>query len=236
MRWDPRFATRSPLFAPIVEHARAFERFDVFPSPEAIDEALAPRAGVRFVRQEPRPRRRRAARTAESMYDARIARDGVVPTRPGSWHDLANALVWAAFPRAKRALHERQHAIVTVAPPGVSSRRTREGDCLALLDEGGVVVSSGASVVFGHAIFESIVLGRVPVLASMLELEGDRSASIDARLAAVLADRGRLVDPAELGRTSIGLGGEAADIARESPDRAAQIEPATPREKARPAG
>jgi len=131
-----------------------------------------------------------------------------VPTRPGSWHDLMNALVWATFPRAKRALHERQHRLVVPAAPAESARRPRELDALALLDEGGVVVlaSAGAldegderrgereereergergergeraleeaiaagdatAFVFGHAIYEGLVLGRPAPLASVV--------------------------------------------------------------------
>lgn len=217
LHWDPLFARRSPLFAPIAPFAASFEPASSFPSPEAIDEALSRRAGVRFVRQEPRPRRRRRVpRAIESMYDARIVSEGVVPTRPGSWHDLLNALVWAAFPAAKRALHERQHEIAVAPTPGISAQRTREGDCLALLDEGGVVIAEQAGggeavrAVFGHAIFEALVLGRVPVHASSVGVPVEEAATsalalaaLDASLAALLADRSRLLDPSELGRIAV---------------------------------
>lgn len=211
LHWDPLFARRSPLFAPIAPFAAPFEPAAAFPSPEAIDEALSRRAGVRFVRQEPRPRRRRRVpRAIESMYDARIVSEGVVPTRPGSWHDLLNALVWAAFPTAKRALHERQHEIAVAPTPGISAQRTREGDCLALLDEGGVLVAEqagsgeGVRAVFGHAIFESLVLGRLPVLASTIVLPAcEALEALDAALAGLLADRSRLLDPSELGRIDV---------------------------------
>jgi hypothetical protein len=182
--WDADVAKRSPLFWPI---AGAFERLaqetdgdgSAFPQPETIDAALGGVAGIRFERQRPVSRRRRRPRDPLSMYDARIAREGCVPTRPGSWHDLMNALVWATFPRAKRALHQRQHGLVVPASPGESARRPRELDALALFDEGGLVVTRapGASaaptevelaseieagrataIVFGHAIYEGIVL------------------------------------------------------------------------------
>jgi hypothetical protein len=143
------------------------------------------------------------------MYDARIAREGCVPTRPGSWHDLMNALVWATFPAAKRALHARQHGLVVPAAPGESAHRSRELDALALLDEGGVVVVTPSPIadedalaralargeatasVFGHAIYEGIVLGRPAPLASVVCVAGDP----DLDLAAVVADRGCLVEP-----------------------------------------
>jgi hypothetical protein len=157
------------------------------------------------------------------MYDARIAREGCVPTRPGSWHDLMNALVWATFPLAKRALHERQHGLVVPAAPGESARRPRELDALALLDEGGLIVMSEAPLapddapiaereraleegiasgeatafVFGHAIYEGLVLGRPAPLASVVCAHGKARAIADAdrALAAVVADRARIVDP-----------------------------------------
>lgn len=235
--WDFDLASRSPLFWPIAGAmaglAEAMARgavagsTAVFPQPETIDAALGPLAGIRFERQRPVSRRRRRPKDPASMYDARITRDGCVPTRPGSWHDLMNALVWATFPVAKRALHERQHGLVVPASPGESARRPRELDALALLDEGGLVVvtahreqansedelaavvASGAAIalVFGHAIYEGVVLGRPAPLASVVCVEigehdgaarGERSrivAAADRALAAVVADRTQIIDP-----------------------------------------
>jgi hypothetical protein len=191
-----------------------------FPQPEEIDAALAPVAGIQFERQRPVRRRRRAPRDPEDMYDARIAREGCVPTRPGSWHDLMNALVWATFPEAKRALHTRQHALVVPAAPGESARRPPELDALALLDEGGVIVGvpraiegedalaaatrsgEATAIVFGHAIYEGVVLGRPSPLASVVCIRADLSAgdaaaiaAADRALAAVVADRAQITDP-----------------------------------------
>jgi hypothetical protein len=241
--WDAGLASRSPLFWPIADalealvarmalavsegNAGASGAEPAFPQPEVIDAALGPRAGIRFERQRPVSRRRRGPRDPASMYDARIAREGCVPTRPGSWHDLMNALVWATFPRAKRALHERQHGLVVPAASGESARRPRELDALALLDEGGLVVvltagarpsesadigareraleeaiAAGAATafVFGHAIYEGLVLGRPAPLASVVCVAGagERAATVahaDAALAEVIADRARIVDP-----------------------------------------
>lgn len=223
--WDAAFSSRSPLFWPLAEAASALKGAiaaaagEGFPPPEVIDGALGARAAVRFERQRPVSRRRRGPRDPSSMYDARI-KAGSVPTRPGSWHDLMNALVWATFPTAKRALHERQHALVVPALPGESARRPRELDTLALLDEGGLVVVAPApfedeellvgalerheatAVVFGHAIYEGIVLGREMPLASVIGVAGDPAAPpavlltlVDAALAAILADRTQLLDP-----------------------------------------
>ena len=228
--WDATLAARSPLFWPIAgaiealvaemssEAAGGTEAS--FPQPETIDAALAARAGVRFVRQRPVSRRRRGPpRDPEAMYDARIAREGCVPTRPGSWHDLMNALVWATFPEAKRALHQRQDGLVVPASPGESARRPRELDALALLDEGGLIVMTRGSrpatdedlaraiqageatvLVFGHAIYEGIALGRTAPLASAVCIASDEAGapslgSADRALAAVVADRAQIIDP-----------------------------------------
>jgi hypothetical protein len=232
--WDAQITSRSPLFWPIAaaigrvvtemeRDAGAAEA--AFPQPETIDAALGAHAGIRFERQRPVSRRRRRPRDPASMYDARIAREGCVPTRPGSWHDLMNAFVWATFPLAKRALHGRQHELVVPALPGESVRRSRELDALALLDEGGLVVMTDAPLsdlgdraaaearleaeleagratafVFGHAIYEGIALGRSAPLASVVCVACPRTSLSDAdrALAAVVADRDQIVEPSAM--------------------------------------
>lgn len=208
--WDPELAgfyregePRGP-FVTLAKAIAALGRHETFPEPEAIDVALSPLAGVRFVRQAPLPRRRRrggrAAREPSAMYDARIVNEGVVPTRAGSWHDLMNALVWATFPRAKRALHARQHLLVVPAKPGESLRRPRELDALALVDEGGVVLSGGRQLVFGHAIYEGLVARWPAPVSAAFEVEGP---DVDAALAALLSDRSHLTDPRALRRVEV---------------------------------
>ena len=194
-----------------------------FPPPEVIDAALGTLANVRFERQRPVSRRRRGPRDPSMMYDARIIHAGCVPTRPGSWHDLMNALVWATFPLAKRALHERQHGLVVLPAPGVSARRPRELDALALLDEGGLVVVApealddedavagalmrheATAIVFGHAIYEGIILGREAPLGSAICVRGNPVAVRDVLLAhadralsGTIADRAELLDPSQM--------------------------------------
>lgn len=138
-----------------------------------------------------------------------------MPTRPGSWHDLMNALVWATFPLAKRALHLRQHGLVVLAAPGESARRSREQDALALFDEGGLVVMRAAgagarpseeelaaeieageatALVFGHAIYEGIVLGRPAPLGSVVCVSCPRD-GVDAALASAIADPAAFAEP-----------------------------------------
>lgn len=186
MSWKPRFFEASELFAPIRDVAARFASDEAFPSPERIDELLRDRAPVRFVR---------ATQDDKEPYDARIVNEGIVRTRDGSWHDFLNALVWATFPLAKTALHTRQHAIVV---PG-AARRTPEGDALAMMDEGGFFLPKG--IVFGHAIYEGIVLGR-PLYAAGIEL-GDAHDDIDRRAAEVIADRSLVKTTRDLGRVDL---------------------------------
>ncbi len=210
--WDPRFASR-PIFWAIAEPAALFAREEAFPSPERIDDLLAARAGIRFVRAAPRPKRRSRAghaREESALYDTRIVEAGEVPTRDGSWHDLLNALVWAAFPEAKRALHLRQRRLVVPAQPGEARRRPRALDALALFDEGGVVLLEGGArlAVFGHAIYEGLVEGWPSPTASALAVADP--ARIDASLAAILADEATFGDPSVLARVELSQGLEQA--------------------------
>ena len=76
-------------------------------------------------------------------YEARIWATGEVETRPGSWHDFFNALVWLTFPRSKAVLNARHAAALAVPSAG----RGRERDAMTHFDECGVVVlSSDASL------------------------------------------------------------------------------------------
>ena len=134
----------SPLSWPIAGAASRLPTGQGIPAVEAIDLALGPLAGLRFVPPTPRPRGRRAKVPPDALYDARIARCSEVPTRPGNLHDLMNALVWSRFPLAKRAVHARQDRLVRarVDPSGrrLVPHRTAEEDALAMLDEGGLVL------------------------------------------------------------------------------------------------
>jgi hypothetical protein len=250
--YDPGFCRlqgpHAPLW-PIARAARALGTHDDFPPVEALARVFEGPPPVRFVTASP-GRRRGEALEAAALYDARIALEGVVPTRPRCWHDLMNALVWGTFPRAKRALHRRQHRAVSERlAPGtrtLPAKRTRELDALALLDEGGAVVLSrdpddlraalrerraGAlrtrieagqarALVFGHAIYESLVLGVGPALVAAVVLESselDASENAgppdattlalvreaDARLAVAIDDPSRLRTPQDLTRVDL---------------------------------
>ena len=220
--WRAAFCAESPLFAPLAEPMRAFAAFETFPSPEAIHAALSERAGVSFERAPPVGRGRSRPRREEDLYDANIHARRVVRTRDGSWHDFLNALVWAMYPRSKWALHTRQHRLVasgldpdTGKLPGA---RTPEQDALALFDEGGLVVASEATletgdaiedalmnqrasaVVFGHAIYEGVVLGAPWPAVRAVVVTAQKREDVDRELAARLDDSTSFSHPSSLPR------------------------------------
>jgi len=72
-------------------------------------------------------------------YESRIYTTGQVSTRPGNWHDVFNALVWARFPRIKTAMNALHFHAGTQAAKGA---RGALRDTLTLFDECGVIVFS----------------------------------------------------------------------------------------------
>jgi hypothetical protein len=235
--YDPRFLERSALLWPLRAAAGRLAGHGDFPPSEALGAVFEGEHPVRFVPATPRPRRRVQPRDPRAMYDGTITLDRCVPTRARCWHDLMNALVWGTFPRAKAALHARQHRAIAdrVAPGSVTlpNARTPELDALALLDEGGVVVlaadpenvgperlgsasalregilsGSIEVTVFGHAIFESVVLGVPPAVVAAIVLpsgllEGDRVRRVDRALATALEDSSFFRAPSELHRVDL---------------------------------
>jgi hypothetical protein len=237
--FDGRFFEGHALFWALAPAASAFAAERDWPPVEAYERAFArvdrvtaaTPAPVRFEASPPAPRRRRAGPVdPQRLYDARITRDRCVPTRPRSWHDFLNALVWATFPRAKLALHERQHrALVERIPEGarrLPATRSREHDALALLDEGGVVVlddgQARAPVLFGHALYEGLVLGRGPMTAGAITA---RVASVptEPRLLCAAADEALagylaspVLDPGDLARFPIDPDASLSSRSREA--------------------
>lgn len=122
----------------------------------------------------------------DGCYADRCLR-GAVPTRANNLHDLLNALVWARFPRAKRALCARHLRLARArerTPAGQQRLRTREQDAAAMLDEGGMLLGPTTRAVFGHAVLEDAVLGR-RLRPFLLHLPDD---DLDTALALLLAD------------------------------------------------
>jgi hypothetical protein len=231
-RWDAQFLERSSLLGALRELAQPLLGGQSWPTLEAYSafaeaerRARAPElAAVRFT--PPVRRQRSAAIELGQLYDGRIALFGEVPCVGSSYHDFLNVLAWAAFPRAKRALHARQYrALLGWLPPAAAqlpNRRTREQDALALFDEGGSVLvvapewaarledpdarhrlvgEAGVRVVlFGHAIVEHVCFESSPVSSAALVLHA-KAPLPDGRALLELCDRelaARLEDPRQL--------------------------------------
>jgi DUF3025 family protein len=140
--WDPEFFVRSPIFDPLQPAAISLrtvrERW-----PESRDYQRAVQASKNPVRNWlGRPIRfvDRGTHGAQSrrLYEPTIYLTGEVPTRPESWHDLFNALVWMTLPRTKAALNRRHFQ----ALQSEQGRRGPLRDALTLFDESGVVAAS----------------------------------------------------------------------------------------------
>jgi len=188
--FDGRFFEKHPDFWPIARAAAVFKDFEDWPHPTAYGDAFAiPNPPVRFECAPIKRKRPPGPIDREALYDAKITKHGIVSTRARMWHDYLNALVWATFPRAKRALHRRQHlAIEKWLPAGATqlpNARTRELDALALIDEGGVLFVNDTRIVFGHALYEGLVLQQPAMISRGLRFE---AAHDDTRPAVEIAD------------------------------------------------
>lgn len=73
-------------------------------------------------------------------YETGIRTTGTVPTRPDTWHDVLNALVWLRFPRFKSALNAA-HCSALSSETG--TQRGPRRDALTVLDESGIWVLGG---------------------------------------------------------------------------------------------
>ncbi len=199
-RWSAAFvdAPWAQALHPAAQHLRDLRDW---PSLDELNERLGPLVNpaglspVRFAASTPRSRRAKP-RSVEGLYDVRIHRDGEVSTRLANAHDLFNALIWAMFPRAKRAVARRQHdAHLRRLGPGVGAlpnARSREQDTLAMIDEGGVLQGPSGSALFGHALYEHLYVGDPGVRGYPVRLDSGPS---DEALAEALSDGLRFVEP-----------------------------------------
>lgn len=189
---------RHPAFAPLASAVARLPR-EPWPSHEALS-ALAHEAGVRTATGQPvcfAPPRPQKARDGLG-YEARIAATGEVATRSENWHDLLNALVWIAFPRAKAALSAAHADILQRGGEEEARHRSPSRDALTLFDEGGVVLMASDAewfgllrahawkplfwerraalarqvrvIAFGHALLESMLTPYVGITARALFL------------------------------------------------------------------
>jgi hypothetical protein len=149
--WDAQFTQRSPWFWPLSAGARLFASAPDWPARSELDAMYTRLTSARSLPPlrfaEPSAKRPRGSGVRlDQLYDGRIALLGQVPTRERDWHDFFNAICFAVFARAKRALHQRQfRALERRVEPGacrLPGTRTREQDALTLFDEGGAVIAA----------------------------------------------------------------------------------------------
>lgn len=147
--WQPNFLAASPLFAPLRAHAQRIDAHTDWPDLAALNAALAARA-VRNRNDKPvtcvPPGAR--ARQWQERYEPRLFLTGELQTRARNWHDLFNALVWAAYPETKATLNALHFDFASTQAPG--GNRTGAQDVLTLFDEGGIIVASDAPDLLGH--------------------------------------------------------------------------------------
>jgi hypothetical protein len=189
--------------------AMARVRIDPVPDAIALQAALGDRIAP-FVFEVQRGKRGRRAVDAEAIYEVRIARRQRIPTR-AHVHDLMNALVWATFPESKRVIAERQHAALIAQvgerPTALPNARTRERDVLAMIDEGGVVITEGGAVVIGHAIYEHLATKGTPVRGFPI-----RPTSPSDTLDGALADTLRTFDASSASPMAVRIARTSASI------------------------
>jgi hypothetical protein len=168
--WDRAALVASPLLATV---RLLLERLpaDCFPTLDELNRLARERdlrsgggVPIAFV-----PAAAQGARGLEAQYEVRIFRDGAVPSRAGSWHDLFNALAWLSFPRTKAAINRIHHDEMLRRRD--EPQRGTARDVLTLFDEGGVIAgcadASLARLLAGFRWKELFWARRADVAASM---------------------------------------------------------------------
>jgi hypothetical protein len=144
MEWpSAREQLRLPIFAPLraaIDRLQP-QRWPTHADLSAAADGVTTSRGMPLHFIAPRDHTDRERR----YYELHIAETGEVETRAENWHDLFNALVWIAFPRAKAAINAQHAAILEERGEDEAKRRSPERDALTLFDEGGVIVASGSA-------------------------------------------------------------------------------------------
>ena len=129
---------RHPAFAPYQALIEQLGLAQALPSLDALN-ALATALGTTQARKLPLRFFVPDGRLSARDYEGRMLQTGRVPTRPESWHDVLNALVWLRFPGFKRALNAAHGEAIALETDSVRGRRR---DALTMLDESGVWIVS----------------------------------------------------------------------------------------------
>jgi hypothetical protein len=82
---------------------------------------------------------------SDNYYEQIIHQQNIIPTRPNSWHDLFNGLIWLQFPQTKRLLNQLH--VEDIEQYGLSPRTLRRNN-LTHFDECGVIVTYQRSDIF----------------------------------------------------------------------------------------
>jgi hypothetical protein len=176
----PAFEGAQPWLSPLLSSAEDWPSLGDFNSSA---KKMAPKFPWEFVVQEKVSRRAKTRGLGSlSTYLDLVISQGKIPVRERNMHDLLNALSFMMFPQAKAALNRRHYK---ESPNGLipGQNRTRTQDHLTIFDEGGVLrlktlVPNSAQgwsekdFIFGHAIYEHIINGKV-LRAARLDLHFD---------------------------------------------------------------
>lgn len=173
--WDPSFDRLSPIFEPFRPLTGVVGKLNHWPTCQDLEQLKQQTSNdvltysgmpVRFISQE-----NATGNDFAQQYECRIHQTGTVSTRPESWHDFFNALVWMTFPLAKAALnHMHYHALVDASQQKLPGRGQLR-DAATLFDESGVIVLSSQArlieLLRQHEWKEVFWWKRKTVLASM---------------------------------------------------------------------
>lgn len=143
------------MLEPLREPARRLRACPVWPDRDVLQAVLSARGAV----NAGSARLRLCAPGADGEpYEERIRVRGEMPFREGDWHDLFNALAWAAYPATKAAINDAHYRAIleerarsgrpaTGESRGHATQRGRTRDALTVFDENGaIVISSNASL------------------------------------------------------------------------------------------
>ncbi|WP_158970359.1 DUF3025 domain-containing protein [Paraglaciecola sp. L3A3] len=75
---------------------------------------------------------------SDAYYEQIIFQQKIIPTRPNSWHDLFNGLVWLQFPQTKALLNQLH--VEDIEQYGLTPRTSRRNN-LTHFDECGVIIT-----------------------------------------------------------------------------------------------
>ncbi len=200
--WNKDFVASDESFTQLTTLGLSFSCFKQWPTPHQLSawakaRCLVNESGlpIRFVED-------RKGQTPKNAipYEVRIWQHGEVNTRSANWHDFFNALIWLSFPKSKATLNRLQaNEILTVG-----KQRTPLGQLLTRFDEGGTVLvvkdnecdlwkdiltsyhplrsplpkqlPSHKSIIFGHALFESLIHGNPAINTTCVLLPLEKSA------------------------------------------------------------